>query len=151
MLQQKPFVLAVSAVSGGGKTTLVKQLNATLVKSKALYFDEYDFDDSPKDICEWVESGADHSQWNLTPLINHLKSLIFAENQSLKYIILDYPFAYRHKAMSELLNFTIFIDTPLDVALCRRIQRDYKNTKTERAHAFVGNKVSFRRTSLRNI
>lgn len=131
MLQQKPFVLAVSAVSGGGKTTLVKQLNATLVKSKALYFDEYDFDDSPKDICEWVENGADHSQWNLTPLINDLRSLIFAENQSLKYIILDYPFAYRHKAMSELLNFTIFIDTPLDVALCRRIQRDYKNTKTE--------------------
>ncbi|NOU85907.1 hypothetical protein GC102_08985 [Paenibacillus sp. LMG 31460] len=131
MHQQKPFVLAVSAVSGGGKTTLVKQLNATLVKSKALYFDEYDFDDSPKDICEWVESGADHNQWNLTPLINDLKSLIFDENQSHKYIILDYPFAYRHKTMSELLNFTIFIDTPLDVALCRRIQRDYKNTKTE--------------------
>ena len=33
--------------------------------------------------------------------------------------------------MSELLNFTIFIDTPLDVALCRRIQRDYKNTNNE--------------------
>ncbi|WP_082588046.1 hypothetical protein [Paenibacillus sp. Soil724D2] len=111
MNKPKPFVFAVSAVSGGGKTTLVKQLNTTLVNSKAFYFDEYDFDDSPNDICEWVESGADHSQWNLSPLINDLKTSMFEESQSLKYIILDYPFAYQHKAMSKLLNFTIFIDT----------------------------------------
>jgi uridine kinase len=126
-----PFVFAVSAVSGGGKTTIVKQLNNRLRKSKALYFDDYDFDDSPVDINDWVENGADHNQWNLKPLIHDLKSLIFDENLSLEYIILDYPFAYRHHSMNDLLNFTIFIDTPLDVALGRRIQRDYKNSEIE--------------------
>lgn len=38
-----PFVIAISAVSGGGKTTITKLLNQELHNSKILLFDEYEF------------------------------------------------------------------------------------------------------------
>jgi uridine kinase len=131
IIEQKPRVIAIAAVSGGGKTTIVKQLNGKLMNSKALYFDDYDFDDCPDDICEWVENGANYTEWILTPLIDNLQLLLSENNQSLEYILLDYPFAYQHNEMSKLIDFTIFIDTPLDIAMARRILRDNMDTCIE--------------------
>ncbi len=42
--KQKPFIVAIAAVSGGGKTTMTTRLNDFLTNSKALYFDNYEFD-----------------------------------------------------------------------------------------------------------
>lgn len=121
---QKPYVIAIAAVSGGGKTTITKHLNDKLVNSKALYFDTYEID-GPEDICEWVENGSHHEEWNLTPLIIDLQSLLSDHNSQLDFILLDYPFACSHNEMSKFIDFTVFIDTPLDIALARRILRDF--------------------------
>ncbi|OBZ09051.1 hypothetical protein A8L34_23175 [Bacillus sp. FJAT-27264] len=123
---KKPLVISIAAVSGGGKTTMVKELNNKLVNSNVLYFDNYDFD-GPDDICEWIENGANVNDWILTPLVSDLKILLSEHRQSVEYILLDYPFAYLHNEMIGLIDFTIFIDTPLDVAMARRILRDYSD------------------------
>ena len=47
------------------------------------------------------------------------------------YIILDFPFAYLHTKTREFIDFTVFIDTPLDIAMARRIIRDHKNGSAE--------------------
>ena len=39
-------------------------------------------------------------------------------------MLLDYPFAYLNQMMKDYLNCYIFIDTPLDIALARRVLRD---------------------------
>lgn len=39
--------------------------------------------------------------------------------------MLDYPFAYLNNEMREYIDFTIYIDTPLDIAMARRILRDF--------------------------
>lgn len=129
--QQKPLVIAIAAVSGGGKTTVTNRLTYTLGNSKALYFDEYEFEDLPDDLCEWVERGADYTEWNLSPLINDLQRLLLHHTPPLNYIILDYPFAYLHKEMSKFIDFAIFIDTPLDMAMARRIIRDFTDGSIE--------------------
>ncbi|WP_374956490.1 AAA family ATPase [Orenia metallireducens] len=49
-------VIAVAAVSGGGKTTTTKKLNELLNNSTAIYFDDYEFDESPDDICKWIKT-----------------------------------------------------------------------------------------------
>ena len=49
-----------------------------------------------------------------------------------EYIILDYPFGRTHPAFRDLIDLSVFIDTPLDVAMARRILRDYK---PEEGHA----------------
>lgn len=127
---QKPYVIAISAVSGGGKTTVTERLAENLGNSKALYFDDYEFDSEPEDICEWVEKGADPNEWNLTPLARDIE-LFIEQKPSLDYIVMDYPFAYSQHAISPYLNLTVFIDTPLDIAMARRLLRDYKDGTIE--------------------
>lgn len=85
-MKQKPRVISIAAVSGGGKTTTTNQLISKLDKTKALYFDDYDFE-GPDDICEWVEKGADYNEWNLLPLIKDIQLLL--KDRSLNYIVLD--------------------------------------------------------------
>jgi len=53
------FVIAVSSVSGGGKTTLVKK-TAELLDAPWLLFDEYKTDSHyPKDVRKRLDDGAD--------------------------------------------------------------------------------------------
>lgn len=119
----RPFVISIAAVSGGGKTTIVRQLSEKLHNSKSLFFDNYDFE-GPDDIINWVDSGAIYDEWNLSPLLKDLEILL---SEQLNFIILEYPFAYKHSMIRGFIDFTVFIDTPLDVALARRLTRDFQN------------------------
>lgn len=114
-------VIAIASVSGGGKTTVVRQLAQTLPKAKALYFDAYEFD-GPPDILKWVDEGNDYNEWNLAPLIKDIETVL---EEPLDFILLDFPFAYQHTQSSKFIDQTIFIDTPLDIALTRRMARDF--------------------------
>jgi uridine kinase len=132
-------VIAIAAVSGGGKTTVTKQLSVKLERSKALYFDDYDFD-GPEDICLWVEQGADYNMWILSPLIKELDELL--SDDSLQFILLDYPFAYLNKEISPFIDLAIFIDTPLDIAMARRILREQKESAITDIHDELQNYLS---------
>ena len=124
---KSPLVIAIGSVSDGGKTTIVTQLLAQLQNSKALFFDDYDFE-GPDDVLKWVDRGADYDEWNLTPLIGDLEELL---SEPLDYILPDFPFAYQHSQTSRFIEFAVFIDTPLDIALTRRMMRDFKSSSTE--------------------
>lgn len=128
----KSKVISIAAVSGGGKTTITKKLGLTLKDSKALFFDDYDFQDSPRDLIKWVKEGADYNLWNLEPMIHDVKSI--AAKDTVSCILLDYPFSYKNDRMKELINFSIYIDTPLDVAMARRLKRDYDSTNVGDLH-----------------
>lgn len=124
VMNKNTKVISVAAVSGGGKTTVTESLTHKLMNSKALYFDSYDFDNCPADICKWIDDGANYDEWVLTPLIKDIQHLL--QNSYLDYIIVDYPFAYLNSEMRQFIDVTIFIDTPLDIAMARRILRDFK-------------------------
>ncbi|MGL4762269.1 MAG: hypothetical protein ACRCWG_12535 [Sarcina sp.] len=121
----KPLVIAISAVSGGGKTTVVQALNNKLEFSKSLYFDDYDFEEYPENYFEWVQRGSDYNEWNIGVMEKDIKRLLSKSN--LNYIILDYPFAYKNDKVAKYIDYAIFIDTPLDIAMARRILRDKMN------------------------
>lgn len=132
-----PFVVAIAGVSGGGKTTIAKCLNEKLLNSKILYFDDYDFD-GPDSIIDWVDKGANY-EWNLTPLIRDLKALL---TEQLDYIVIDFPFAYKHFKTSKMIDFAVFIDTPLDIAMARRVIRDFENSSNENIVLEMKNYIS---------
>lgn len=48
----------------------------------------------------------------------------------MKYILVDYPFSRLHHNFKNI-DLTVFIDTPLDIAMARRLLRDFRNTNTE--------------------
>jgi len=126
----KPFIFAVNATSGGGKTTTTRELQKRLPNARALYFDDrnYDSDSGIEDIVEWVDNGANVNLWDLKRLADDIDRL---KQEYPDFIILDYPFGYKHNLIGPYLNYSVFIDTPFDIALARRIIRDYdKETMT---------------------
>ncbi|MBE5106438.1 hypothetical protein IGI01_14410 [Bacillus thuringiensis] len=131
-MDKKSKVISIAAVSGGGKTTITEGLTHELKNSKALYFDSYKFDNCPADICKWIDDGANYDEWVLTPLIHDIQHLI--RDSKLDYIIVDYPFAYLNREMEQFIDVTIFIDTPLDIAMARRMLRDFKEDTMSEIH-----------------
>ena len=121
-----PFVVSVASVSGGGKTATVAGLTDVLPNTKALYFDQYDCG-GPENIMDWLDKGADNNEWDLAPLLADLDRLLA---EPLDCIILDFPFADQHAQSSPYIDFTVFIDTPLDLALARRLMRDFSDAGT---------------------
>lgn len=127
-MTDKPYILSISSISGGGKTTITKGLCGKLKNSKALYFDEYEFLKEPKDICKWVEEGSNPNEWELSLLVEDIRKI---KEEDVDYIILDYPFAKQEYPLKEFINKAIFIETPLDIALARRIIRDYSSDNSK--------------------
>lgn len=120
----KPKVISIAAVSGGGKTTITKKLSLVLEDTKELFFDDYNFENAPDDIIQWVNKGADYNLWNLEPMVLDIDKII-ASREVPSYILLDYPFSYMNDNMKKYIDLSIYIDTPLDVAMARRILRDH--------------------------
>ncbi|WP_373231359.1 hypothetical protein [Cohnella sp.] len=127
MKNTTPKIIAIAAVSGGGKTTITSRLGQVLRNSKTIFFDDYDFE-GPVDIIDWVERGADCNEWYIDPLISDIHNFVSSKN--VEFILLDYPFSRLHDKLRNI-DLTIFIDTPLDIAMARRILRDYKNSNVE--------------------
>lgn len=123
MENRTPVVISISGVSGGGKITLVNELREHLPSCQCLYFDDYDFEDSPQDYIKWVDDGADYDLWNLQDFKSDLVSLI---DSGCHMILLDYPFAYKNSAIAPYIDYAVFVHTPLDVAMARRVLRDIR-------------------------
>jgi len=107
-MDKKPIVIAINAVSGGGKTAVTNELCRKLQNSRAIHFDSYKTHDS--------------HNWEL--MTKDVKN-IMDQPQNTKYIILDYPLDDKHRKIAEFdIDLSVYIDTPLDIALARRIIRD---------------------------
>ena len=115
-------IIAIGAVTAGGKTTVVNAVKERLPGTASLHFDDYSFEGEVEDFSRWLSEGADVHVWDLSPLKADIDRLI----KSGKYdrLLLDYPFAYEHRMIKDYIDCCIFIDTPLDIALARRILRD---------------------------
>lgn len=123
------ITIAISAVTAGGKTTTVNMLAKVLPNARTLHFDDYNFEGEVNDFYRWVLDGADYHVWNLEPLKEDI--LKIKTSGRCDYLILDYPFAYCHKTIKDYIDKAFFINTPLDVALARRILRDMKNATAD--------------------
>ncbi|MBQ8826994.1 MAG: hypothetical protein IJ007_07870 [Oscillospiraceae bacterium] len=117
-------IIAIAAVTAGGKTTIINELKKYIPNAKSLHFDDYSFEGEVKDFYAWTVQGADYNVWNLTPLIRDIEEI--RDRSDCDYLLLDYPFAYCHKELSKYIDCAVFVDTPLDIAMARRILRDMK-------------------------
>ena len=84
---------------------------------------------------------ADYNDWEtprLTDDLGKLKSgeaivsyVTGLEVKPRKYIIFDSPLGRAHAETARFIDFMVFIDTPLDVAMARRIWRDLPSISAE--------------------
>lgn len=134
------FVVGISAPSGGGKTALVQHLAQAVTQAVALSFDEYDevtegANLHPENLQQWLRDGADYNAWQMPGLIRDLAKL--KQGQPIRspiagawltpqpLIFLDAPFGYANAQLRPYLDYVVYVDTPLDIAMARRIERDY--------------------------
>jgi len=122
---RKPYVISISGVSGSGKTTVKNELEKRLKNSAVICFDDYDEKDvflSGRDINEWPTDRNGYNDWEVGIIAEDIERLL---NEPLDYIILDYPFGRENTVIEKYIDLAVFIDVPLDVALARRLIRDY--------------------------
>jgi len=121
---KRPYIIAINSISGGGKTALAKLLGESLPASVVLCFDDFDETNVyPEDYYDWWKRGADLNEFDCPGLCQAVDAEI--ERGAAEYIILDYPFGRDHPRFEALIDLSVFVDTPLDVAMARRIIRDY--------------------------
>ena len=122
-------IIAIAAVTAGGKTTIVNEIKQRIKNVKSLHFDDYSFKGEVDDFYAWVMQGANYNVWDLSPLIKDICEI--EKCSEYDYLLLDYPFAYCHKELSKYIDCAIFVDTPLDIVLARRVLRDMKDASAE--------------------
>ncbi len=132
-------IIGISGISGSGKTTLTKALGIAL-KATTVFWDDYDeHSTGPVDYVKWYETSRDYSAWHydsLVEVLNKLKSekktTCPATQKELiptEYVIFDAPLGYKHTATGNYIDTLIHIDIPLDIALSRRMIRDYTSSE----------------------
>ena len=131
---KRRFVIGISSVSGGGKTAVAKKLAELLQDAVTLCFDDYDNTNThPANLDTWLIEGGDYNAWQ-TPVLtrdlqalttgNHVTSPVDGPKVSpAEYIVFDAPLGRAHCDTGRFIDFMVFIDTPLDVAMARRLLR----------------------------
>jgi uridine kinase len=134
------FIVCISSPSGGGKTAVVQRLGQLHPNAVTLYFDEYDdigegANIHPVSLRQRMRDGVDYNTWQMPGLLRDLKLLKQGKaiqspfNGTLlspqPLIFLDAALGRANHALRPYCDFMVYIDTPLDVAMARRIHRDY--------------------------
>ena len=128
-------VVGISSVSGGGKTSATLRLVEVLGDAVALHFDDYDDTNvHPDDLQRWFADGADYDAYQTPVFSRHLQAL--KAGQSIcypveelsigpsRYVVADAPLGRAHTDSGRFIDLLTYVDTPLDVAMARRILRD---------------------------
>ena len=119
----KPFIVSVNSVSGGGKTALSRALYRALPDAALFCFDDFDATNVyPDDFYQWHLRGADPAEFDCPGMAAAVAAAI-RQGKS-RYIVLDYPLGKDHPRFGGRIDLAVFVDTPLDVAMARRILRD---------------------------
>lgn len=138
-------IIAVSAVTAGGKTTAVNAVKKKLPRCASLHFDDYSFEGEVEDFHQWVLDGADYNVWDLSHLKADIEKII--RSGAYDYLLLDYPFAYRNDLIKDYIDCSVFIDTPLDIAMARRILRDMKHASADEIREEMKTYLNFARVA----
>jgi uridine kinase len=129
------YIVAISGTSGSGKTTLVNAVTQSLGEAVSLHFDDYATVSSyPTDMRAWIDAGADPAEWRTPKLGDDLRAMksgkpIKAPNgarmDAAPYVVLEEPFGRARPEVAGLIDFVAFVDVPLEIALARRLLRDF--------------------------
>jgi uridine kinase len=132
------YVVCIAGTSGAGKTTLTRALARRCNNALIVSFDDYAY--APPsvlpDALRWVAEGADPAAWQVPKLTANLSEL--RQGRPIHHpqtkqvmiptpiIVVEEPFGRSRPEFAALIDFVAVIDTPLEVALARRLLRELR-------------------------
>lgn len=147
----KTMVIGIAGGTGSGKTTLTKRLKDTFGDDvSVVYHDNYYKAHSGMTYEERAALNYDHPDaFDTGLMVEDLKKLIAGETihcpvydygihnranetvevRSTKVVIVEGILIFENKALRDLMDIKIFVDTDADVRILRRILRDVKERK----------------------
>ncbi len=131
-------IVAISGHPGGGKTTLTNAL-ARRLGVPALHYDDFETMTSrpPGEVHEWIARGSDYDEIGLGPMIERLQGLAQAAPRP-RLVLLDTLLGRAHRDSGRLIDLLIWIDTPTDIALARKIGDAAGRAAHTEALQFIG-------------
>lgn len=146
-------IIAVSAPPGGGKSTLCAAL-AERLGGALVEYDAYDQMTRlpPHEVRQWLAEGGSYDRIEVPELVADLEALragrpIFdrlhgRELAPRALIVLETPFGRAHVPTGTLIDTSVFIDIPSDLALARKVREFIGEIEHDRApgapRRFVG-------------
>lgn len=132
----QPGVIGIASGVGGGKSTLADSLAAEFGgDASAIQFDHYErVTEQPVEaVRRWMAAGADPDALAIPGLAEDLQALKAGRKVvdpltrtpilPRRYLLFETQFGRRHAATGRHIDFLIWIDTPLDVALARKLRQ----------------------------
>lgn len=155
-------VIAIAGPVGGGKSTLVRGLAGHLEDASAVYFDHYErITEQPIEaIGEWMREGADLDRIVVPGLGEDLQSLKEGRTvadpltrepvSARRFILFETQFGRRHTASGQHVDFLVWLDIPLDIALARKVRQFAGEAAATHEGANPGRFVAWLQTYLDN-
>ncbi|WDE14168.1 hypothetical protein [Thalassomonas haliotis] len=125
----KMKVIAVSGVSGCGKTSVIKQLSQEFSCPYLLFDDHRDDHTYPKDMKQWFKNGADVSEIKTPEFVHSLRHLKAQGNN--EFLFVEEPFGRGRDIISSLIDHVVLLDQPMEVCLSRVIMRNINHPSGE--------------------
>lgn len=128
------YLVGISGPPGAGKTALVQGLSVAMHDTTAIYMDSYQqmAQPFPEHVQRWLRQEDGVGEFQIPQLPEDLAALrsgapvsesgTGAEIPPRKYILFETRFGRAHQATGSNIDLLICIDTPLDVALARKLR-----------------------------
>ena len=89
----------------------------------------------PASFQSWFDDGADDDAFETPVFTDHIRSLKGGKAvtspldgsriEPAKYVVVDAPLGRVHRDSGKHIDFMVFVDTPLDIAMARRLTREF--------------------------
>ena len=138
-MNKKPFVLGLTGPPGSGKTTLGRLLQQRHAGARILSFDQY----QPMtrllqtQIEAWFAGGADPSTFDHGAIVSALRRETVSRHGLTQrpLLLFETPFGRLHRETAAFIDFLVWIDTPLDIALARAVLAFTRTAQREQTPA----------------
>jgi len=130
-MAERRVVIGLSGVPGSGKTTLLRLLLKDFPGAETLAYDRLHPGMSEQQVEDWLRRGGDPNEMALDNLVAALKdlTLLGAGGRSRSPVLFESGFGRAHKATGVFIDFSVWIDTPLDLAMSRAVQVFLRNVE----------------------
>ena len=120
-MADRAFVVGLSGIPGSGKTTLMRLLLRDYSQAEAVYYDRFHPGKTDAQISDWFARTGDPNELPLSDLIGELtrRTQIRPDGRGRPLVLFETAFGRAHAATGAFIDFLIWIDTPLDIALAR--------------------------------